>query len=111
MLALWKGVGSNDVFIFENANYPYRKVKTGLWVCVIKWWRVKLLDEAEYNLKNCYVAPLYQNSATSLPVLIGVRAGGGGRGGLQQILGNSVLGGQQEKIWAKPAFKDVSMFI
>ena len=44
---------------------------------------------------------------------IGVRAGGGARGGCSpsQILGNSAFFGQQEKIWAKPVFKDVFMFI
>ena len=38
------------------------------------------------------------------PMTIGVRAGGGGRGGLQppQCLGNSDFFGQREKIWAKP---------
>ena len=51
---------------------------------------------------------------------IGVRAGGargGGGGGPPpppppppQILGNSDFLGQQEKIWAKPGFKDVSYF-
>ena len=41
------------------------------------------------------------------------RGGGGARGAAAsplQILGNSDFGGQQEKIWAKPVFKDVSMF-
>ena len=44
---------------------------------------------------------------------VGVRAGGGGAGGLQppQILGNSDFVGQREKIWAKSVSKDVSMFI
>ena len=43
---------------------------------------------------------------------IGVRAGGG-RGGLQppQILANSNFLGQHEKIWAKPVFKGVCMFL
>ena len=51
---------------------------------------------------------------------IGVRAEGGGGVGVggrargaaapPQILGNSDFFGQQEKVWAKPAFKDVSMF-
>ena len=41
------------------------------------------------------------------------RTGRGARGAAAsplQILGNSDFGGQQEKIWAKPVFKDVSMF-
>ena len=45
------------------------------------------------------------------------RTGRGGGGWVRgaaasplQILGNSDFGGQQEKIWAKPVFKDVSMF-
>ena len=47
---------------------------------------------------------------------IGVRAGGGGggwgEGGCrpQKIWATQIFG-QQEKIWAKPGFKDVSMFI
>ena len=46
-----------------------------------------------------------------LSVYIGVRAGG--RGGLQPPpnFGQLSFFGQQEKIWAKPDFKDVSMFI
>ena len=39
---------------------------------------------------------------------IGVRAGGARGAAAPQVLGNS--GGQQEKVWAKPGFKDVSMF-
>ena len=42
---------------------------------------------------------------------IGVRAGGArGAAAPPQILGNSDFFGQQEKIWAKPGFKDVSLF-
>ena len=43
---------------------------------------------------------------------MGVRAGGG-RGGLQPPpkFGQLTFFGQQEKIWAKPVFKDVSMFV
>ena len=43
---------------------------------------------------------------------IGVRAGGGGEGGCSPPdFGQLRFLGQQEKIWAKPVFKDVSMFI
>ena len=42
---------------------------------------------------------------------IGVRAGGArGAAAPPQILGNSDFFGQQEKIWTKPGFKDVSYF-
>ena len=44
---------------------------------------------------------------------IGVRAGGGGLGGLQPpspILDDSDFLGSKRNIWAKPIFKEVSMF-
>ena len=42
---------------------------------------------------------------------IGVRAGGGARGAAAPPkFGQLRFFGQQEKIWAKPVFKDVSMF-
>ena len=41
---------------------------------------------------------------------IGVRAGGARGAAAPQILGNSDFFGQQEKIWAKAAFKDVFTF-
>ena len=45
-------------------------------------------------------------------MIIGVRAGGGGgRGGAAPPkFGQLRFCGQQEKIWAEPVFKDVSMF-
>ena len=45
--------------------------------------------------------------------IIGVRAGGGGARGAAPPppnFGQLRFFGQQEKIWAKPAFKDVFMF-
>ena len=44
---------------------------------------------------------------------IGVRAGGGARGAAAPPpnFGQLRFFGQQEKIWARPVFKDVSMFI
>ena len=44
---------------------------------------------------------------------IGVRAGGGGARGAAAPpdFGQLRFFGQQERIWAKPVFKDVSMFI
>ena len=51
-------------------------------------------------------------------IFIGVRAGGegggGGEGGCSPPppqFGQLIFFGQQEKIWAKPVFKDVFMFI
>ena len=45
-------------------------------------------------------------------IVIGVRAGGGARGAAAPPnFGQLRFFGQQGKIWAKPVFKDVSMFI
>ena len=41
---------------------------------------------------------------------IGVRAGGARRAAAPPNFGQLRFFGQQEKIWAKPGFKDVSMF-
>ena len=46
----------------------------------------------------------------NLFVLIGVRAGGARGAAAPPNFGQLRFFGQQEKIWAKPAFKDVSMF-
>ena len=46
-----------------------------------------------------------------LLIYIGVRAGGARGAAAPQILGNSDFLGQHEKIWAKPVFKDVCMFL
>ena len=65
---------------------------------------------------GCYcLTPSYyevSDRGQTLAVVIGVRAGGGGRGGLQPPpnFGQLRFFGQQEKIWAKPGFEDVSMF-
>ena len=53
-------------------------------------------------------------SNTRIGKSIGVRAGGGGeaRGAAApQNFGQHTFFGQHEKIWAKPVFKDVSMFL
>ena len=42
---------------------------------------------------------------------IGVRAGGARGAAAPPKFGQLRFFGQQEKIWAKPVFKDVSMFI
>ena len=42
---------------------------------------------------------------------IGVRAGGARGAAAPRKFGQLRFFGQQEKIWAKPVFKDVSMFI
>ena len=49
---------------------------------------------------------------TILAMVIGVRAGGGGARGAAAPpkFGQLRFCGQQEKIWAEPVFKDVSMF-
>ena len=44
-------------------------------------------------------------------VYIGVRAGGARGAAAPPKFGQLRFFGQQEKIWAKPVFKDVSMFI
>ena len=52
------------------------------------------------------------SGTTLTPFPVGVRTGGGGKGG---FVGEGVCSlpppnfGQQEKIWAKPVFKDISM--
>ena len=43
--------------------------------------------------------------------IIGVRAGGARGAAAPPNFGQLRFFGQQEKIWAKPVFKDVSMFI
>ena len=47
---------------------------------------------------------------TVLLITIGVRAGGARGAAAPPDFGQLRFFGQQEKIWAKPAFKDVSMF-
>ena len=46
-------------------------------------------------------------------MIIGVWAGGGGARGAAAPpkFGQLIFCGQQEKIWAEPVFKDVSMFL
>ena len=44
------------------------------------------------------------------PGFIGVRAGGAREAAAPPNFGRLRFFGQQEKIWAKPVFKDVSMF-
>ena len=54
------------------------------------------------------------NKITILAMVIGVRAGGGGGAGggaAPPKFGQLRFFGQHEKIWAKPVFKDVSMFL
>ena len=48
--------------------------------------------------------------AVVLAVAIGVRAGGARGAAAPPNFGQLRFFGQQEKIWAKPVFKDVSMF-
>ena len=43
-------------------------------------------------------------------IIIGVRAGGARGGAAPPNFGQLRFFGQQEKIWAKPFFKDVSVF-
>ena len=69
---------------------------------------LKLKRQKNKCVYETYLRPRISN--------IGVRVGGGG-GGCKgaaaprpQILANSDFLEQREKIWAKPVFKDVSMF-
>ena len=55
--------------------------------------------------------PGSQRLASNEIVLIGVRAGGARGAAAPPNFGQLRFFGQQEKIWAKPVFKDVSMFI
>ena len=57
---------------------------------------------------------VYMNSLIAYlgsPELIGVRAGGARGAAAPPNFGQLRFFGQLEKIWAKPVFKDVSMFI
>ena len=57
----------------------------------------------------CYIIPprYYMEYP---PGAIGVRAGGARGAAVPPKFGQLRFFGQQEKIWAKPVFKDVSMF-
>ena len=58
-----------------------------------------------YIIRHFILITCMSNHAT-----IGVRAGGARGAAAPPNFGQLRFFGQQEKIWAKPAFKDVSMF-
>ena len=61
---------------------------------------------------NANVDPfIFCNYDWNLVFIIGVRAGGARGAAAPPKFGQLRFFGQQEKIWAKPVFKDVSMFI
>ena len=62
-----------------------------------------------FRLLACERVSTIRRLATSLT--IGVRAGGARGAAAPTKSGQLRFFGQQEKIWAKPVFKDVSMFI
>ena len=58
---------------------------------------------------RCHCVPVFVLDGT--PRSIGVRAGGARGAAAPPNFGQLRFFGQREKIWAKPVFKDVSMFI
>ena len=106
-----KGETSNQSHLMTRAlEITYTCTCTAVWCrgkCLYRL--VETAVEQGFMFKDpnsalaAYTKLLYYHRRTSR---------GGGRGGLQppQSLGNSDFFGQQEKIWAKPGFKDVSMF-
>ena len=54
---------------------------------------------------------LFTSGSVNIVEYIGVRAGGARGAAAPPNFGQLRFFGQREKIWAKPIFKDVSMFI
>ena len=52
----------------------------------------------------------FDSGAFAQEIIIGVRAGGARGAAAPPNFGQLSFFGQQEKIWAKPGFKDVSLF-
>ena len=73
----------------------------------------EIIDLVGYSGCYCLTPSYYEVSdrGQTLAVVIGVRAGGGARGAAAPPnFGQLRFFGQQEKIWAKQGFEDVSMF-
>ena len=70
-----------------------------------------LLSRKPFVLFYCYRAPLKTFFFDACQITTGVRAGGARGAAAPPNFGQLRFFGQQEKIWAKPVFKDVSMFI
>ena len=111
------------VYIYSIINFRIRCISEVL----LEWKKVFQLHNVVYA--KCLQTKILGLARSVNPILFSLsfnstsinisgsmnahrRTGRGGRGGLRppQILGNSDFFGQQEKIWAKPFFKDVSVF-
>ena len=73
--------------------------------------RPDLLENTTVKLRSVYVRWLVDFDPRTLSVSIGVRAGGARGAAAPPNFGQLRFFGQREKIWAKPVFKDVFMFI
>ena len=64
----------------------------------------------DHLLIKAQSAVFYSSANLNLDKIIGARAGGARGAAAPPKIGQLRFFGQQEKIWAKPVFKDVSMF-
>ena len=75
---------------------------------------VTLTRKLSYSVITTEINPFHFRKVTKFYLLfkdfISVRAGGARGAAAPPKFGELRLFGQQEKIWAKPVFKDVSMF-
>ena len=101
-------------------GFEHGLIWLGVWWGGLGWGGLSLQAYGLFKLvvaqvqKNPLLSQLFWslNSLNRHTVSIGVRAGGGGARGaaVPPNFGQLRFFGHQEKIWAKPAFKDVFVF-